>query len=350
MTLSSTQTATATLAGTLAAVEAALWASDMQKAMRLSAEAVAAGAVHPTLLSLTAISRMQAGDNQGALPLLLKARELAPNHVDLLNALGDCLTRLNRPREAVEAFDAALAIAPDARLHFGRALVLEDLSELDAARAGFEQVLKLNPAHSAALARLAVLAMQRGDAAGSRYLAQRALAIAPNDAVARIALATAALAHRDIATAEQAVFAMSQDENLGTVNRSIALGLAGDILDAQDRPAEAFAAYGQSKAILRDAYAPVMARNESVRAREARLADYFRRADPAAWRSEQTPPSQRHVFLVGFPRSGTTLLEQVLSDGFGYRLLRFGCRSRPPGGAAARRTGRLAPDVLEARR
>ena len=69
-------------------MEAALWASDMQKVMRISAEAVEAGAVHPTLLSLTAIARMQAGDNQGALPLLLQARELAPHHVDLLNALG----------------------------------------------------------------------------------------------------------------------------------------------------------------------------------------------------------------------------------------------------------------------
>ena len=42
--------------------------------------------------------------------------------------------------------------------HFSRALALEDLSELDAARAGFEQVLALNPAHSEALSRLAVLA------------------------------------------------------------------------------------------------------------------------------------------------------------------------------------------------
>src|SRR5271154_2123932 len=98
-------TSSEALAGTVSAVEAALWASDMAKAMRLSEEAVGAGAVHPTLLSLTALGRMQAGDNKGALPLLLRARELAPRHVDLLNALGICQARLGYLREAVEAFD-----------------------------------------------------------------------------------------------------------------------------------------------------------------------------------------------------------------------------------------------------
>jgi Flp pilus assembly protein TadD len=310
MALSSTEAGP--VAGTLAAVEAALWAADMASAMQLSEDAVAAGAVHPTLLSLTALKRMHAGDNQGALPLLLRAREMTPRHVDLLNALGECLTRLGRPREAVEAFDAALAIAPDARLHFGRAMALEDLSALDAARAGFEQALALNPALSEALARLAMLAVQRGDAVAARDLATRALAIDPRDAAARIALAQAALEQKDMLTAEQIVSALVQDRGLGAVNRAYALSLAGDILDAQDRTSEAFAAYAASKASQRDAYAPVLAGIEGVRARELRLADYFRRAP--AWRGNAPPQALRHVFLVGFPRSGTTLLEQVLAS------------------------------------
>ena len=215
------------LASTVSAVEAALWASDMASAMRLSEEAVGAGAVHPTLLSLTALKRMQGGDNEAALPLLLRARELAPRHADLLNALGTCLTRLERPREAVEAFDTALRIAPkEARLHLGRALALEDLGELDAARAGFEQVLALDPAASGALSRLAVLAVQRGDAGKARELATRALVIDPSDQVAAIAFAQGALEQKDIAAAEQALAALSRQRDLGPVNRAFALSLA----------------------------------------------------------------------------------------------------------------------------
>jgi Flp pilus assembly protein TadD len=308
-------TSSEALASTVSAVEAALWASDMARAMRLSEEAVGAGALHPTLLSLTALKHMQSGDNEGALPLLLRARELEPRHVDLLNALGNCQMRLGHPREAVEAFDAALTAAPhDPRLHLGRALALEDLSELDAARAGFEKVLALNPASSAALSRLAVLAVQRGDAAKARELAGRALSIDPLDAAAAIAFAQAALQQKDIPAAEQAVAALSRHEGLGSTNRAFALSLAGDVLDAQDRTAEAFVAYGQSKEILREAYAPRMAGLETMRAREIRLAEYFRRANVAAWRGATAPSERTHVFLVGFPRSGTTLLGQVLAS------------------------------------
>ena len=307
-------TDTAGLASTLSAVEAALWATDMARAMQLSEEAVGAGAVHPTLLSLTAIKRMHAGDNEGALPLLLRARELAPGHVDLLNALGECLTRLNRAREGVEAFDAAIAIAPDARLHFGRALALEELSELDAARADFEKVLALDPAHAEALARLALLAMQRGDAKAARDLAARSLAINPRGATARIANASAALEQKDLAFAEEQVVAMMRDPELGPINRAFGHSLAGDILDAQDKTAEAFNAYTASKSILRTFYAPVIGTFEGVRTREQRLAGYFRRADASLWRSAKKPQGRTHVFLVGFPRSGTTLLEQVLAS------------------------------------
>ncbi len=123
----------------------------------------------------------------------------------------------------------------------------------------------------------------------------------------------AALEEKDIALAERALAAISQRPNLGTINRAIAISLAGDVLDAQDRTAEAFAAYVQSKSILREAYAPRMEGLESVAAREQRLADYFAAADSNLWRSSAPQPQRRHVFLIGFPRSGTTLLEQVLA-------------------------------------
>jgi len=303
------------IAATLAQVEAALWAADLSKAMGLSDEAVARGASHPTLLGLAGLKRMHAGENQSALPLLQQAREQTPRHVDLLYALGECYARLDRPREAVEAFDAGLKIAPEARLYFARALALEDLRELDAARGAFEKAVALDPAQAEALARLALLAVQRGDTAVARDLAGRSLAIDPRQACARIALAHAALEQKDMATAEQQVSALVQDASLGAVNRAYALSLAGDILDAQDRLPEAFAAYAASKAVQRDAFAPRMAGVESVAMREQRLADYFRRADAQSWRSDaKTQTGARcHVFLVGFPRSGTTLLEQVLA-------------------------------------
>ena len=307
------QSGTTDIAATLAQVEAALWAADLPKAMGLSDEAVARGASHPTLLGLAGLKRMHAGDNRSALPLLQRAREQTPRHVDLLYALGECYARLDRPREAVEVFDAGLRVAPEARLHFARALALEDLRELDAARGAFEQAVALDPAQAEALARLALLAVQRGDTPAARDLAGRALAVNPRNASARIALAHAALEQKDMTLAEQQVSALVRDPSLGAVNRAYALSLAGDILDAQDRVPEAFAAYASAKAVQRDAFAPQMAGLESVSMREQRLADYFHRAAPSPWRTDGQAGARAHVFLVGFPRSGTTLLEQVLA-------------------------------------
>ena len=135
--------------------------------------------------------------------------------------------------------------------------------------------------------------------------------------LAAIAFAQGALQQKDIAAAEQMVAALSQNPDLGPVNRAFALSLAGDVLDTQDRVAEAFAVYAQSKQVLRDAYAPSMATFESVRAREIRLAEYFRRCGccgPGAVIPQSLHRSGIHVFLVGFPRSGTTLLGQVLAS------------------------------------
>lgn len=306
------------LAKYLDAVNAALRVSDMAGAMRISEEAVTAGAEHPTLLSLAGLRRMGAGADESALPLLLRAREMAPREVRVLDALGQCLTRLGRAREALLVFDAALRQAPtDARLHFNKAMALEDLSALDLARQEFERAVDLQPSHTKALARLAILAAQRGDAKTARDLAGRALQLNPREAVARLALAISALEQKDFAAAEVHVHKLLQDPNLGPINRALAHGLAGDILDGQDRPTEAFNAYACAKATLRAAYAPgYAAAGESALAREQRLADYFRRAAPDAWRAAATsrPELRTHVFLVGFPRSGTTLLEQVIAS------------------------------------
>ena len=305
---------------------------------------------------------MQAGDNHNALPLLQRARQQTPRHVDLLYALGECLTRLGRPREALEPFDTAIAIAPEARLHFARAMALEDLSELDGARAGFEQALALDPAQSEALSRLALLAVQRGDVGEARTLAERALAIDSKDAAARIALAGAALEQKEIATAEMAVSALVQDRTLGPVNRTFAFSLAGDILDMQDRTAEAFSAYAASKAIQRDAFLPSIEGVERVLARETRLAHYFRRIDQwpsaqaaAGWTAHTCLPGRlpalRHHLAgtgAGQPsarrRDGRASLPDRFRQGFFRRRCRFG----PAGGTVRCRVAALARSLLEA--
>jgi tetratricopeptide (TPR) repeat protein len=296
--------------------DAALRANDSARALRIADEATSQGLEHPNLLTLAAHRRMQMGENEAALTLLARARALAPRSVDVLNAQGICLTKLGRAREALAVFDAALRAAPGtAMIRFNKALAFEALNELDHAQRELEGVVTLMPKHYEALAWLATLASQRGDAKAARDTAAKALAINPRLHAATLALATVDVAEKEYQTALARLQPLLSDRDLTPVNRAVTQSLAGDALDGLGQTKDAFAAYTASQATLRNHYAPAYASGafENAAHRVARLTEYFRAADADTWRAQKTGGAGRvHAFLVGFPRSGTTLLETVL--------------------------------------
>jgi tetratricopeptide (TPR) repeat protein len=252
------------------------------------------------------------------LELALRARGLAPRSLDVLTALGMCQQRNGQFREAVETYDAALKVSPGTtHLRFNKACALEAMSEIAKASREFERVLDGEPRNAEALSHLANLAAQRGDAKTARDYATRALQVDPRQSAAILALATADVEDKKFEDALARVTPLLADTSL--VNRSIAQGLAGDALDGLDRAEEAFRAYAASKDTLKAFYQPVYgaAGTERALARVERLERFFETAPKEAWQAKDDAPQgpvKTHVFLVGFPRSGTTLLEQILAS------------------------------------
>ena len=296
-------------------VEAALRAGDMLRGMGLSERAVADGHEHPNLLTLAAHERLRLGDAEKALVYAQRARELSPHNVDVLNVVGLCLVRLGRAREALRVYDSALRQSPSALVHFSKACVLEDLSELAHAKNHFERAVALQPKYPEALARLATLAAQRGDSKRARDYANRALAFDPRQAAAALALAMADVDEKQFDAAALRLAALLRDPAQSPINRAIAQSLMGDCLDGSNLIAEAFAAYTQANTILRTHFANTFAApgTETALARVQRLTDFFRGHSFQPSEKGKSPVAT-HVFLVGFPRSGTTLLEQVLAS------------------------------------
>ncbi|WP_408590895.1 tetratricopeptide repeat-containing sulfotransferase family protein [Novosphingobium sp.] len=102
--------------------------------------------------------------------------------------------------------------------------------------------------------------------------------------------------------------------NLSPDQRAETLLLLGDALDGTGEYEAALAAAVAGKAILRQQFAPIAAQHEGEAARYRRLGAWFSAHDlPPADPACVPPAPARHVFLLGFPRSGTTLLEQVLA-------------------------------------
>jgi hypothetical protein len=82
--------------------------------------------------------------------------------------------------------------------------------------------------------------------------------------------------------------------------------------------AEAYIAYTASNQAMKSHFKQFYEApgTETALSRSRRIVRYFQNADAADWGREPRPqsPVPTHVFLLGFPRSGTTLLEQVLGN------------------------------------
>jgi tetratricopeptide (TPR) repeat protein len=305
----------------LRGAEAAVRAGDQARAMQLGEEATRRGIEHPNLLVLAAYRVLDRGAGDEALAMLTRARELAPRSVDVLNALGLTLAGLARQREAVAVYDAALRQLPGtAMLHFNKACALEDMSELTRARREFQRTLELQPGHVETLAHLANIAALRGDTKEAREFAAHALRRNPKQVAASLALALADIEEKKFDAALAHLKPLTGAANASVLNRSIAQGMAGDALDGLGRFSDAFMAYAASSATARELYRPIYESPgaEPAHKRVERLTSYFVAADPEHWRAQKgvaiESPVGTHVFLVGFPRSGTTLLEQVLAS------------------------------------
>jgi Tfp pilus assembly protein PilF len=302
-------------------VERLLRANDSANALLVAYEACVQGIEHAHLLVLAAHEALRRNERDRALAFAFRARELAPRNADVLNVVGVTLSANRRYREAVRAFDNALQQSPAAymvRYNKGQALVFAN--EFARARIELERVLDAQPQHAEALAHLAWLAVQRGDTKPARDYALRALRSDPQQPSAPLSLAAADLADGQYEAVLTRMQPLASDDNPSDTNRSIAQGLIGDAFDALGRTDDAFATYAASQATERARYKAVFdAPGAEAPARlVTRLTDYFRDTPVEPWRLQAGPGPRKfpktHAFLVGFPRSGTTMLEQVLAN------------------------------------
>jgi tetratricopeptide (TPR) repeat protein len=304
---------------TLQAVLQVVQGGDLPRAIAMAEAALEDGFEHPALLNLSALRLENEGRLPEALMRLHRARELAPRDVGALNALGLCLHRLERPLEALEVFDALIAEDPNlAFAHANRGAAQHATGRLDRAEESYRRALELAPGHVVALTGLASIASRRGAHDEAATLARAAIRQQPNLPDACMSLARAEVANGDDPAAEARLHDLLADPRVSPIEAADAWNLLGDILGGRGQADAAFAAYETCNALLRSAYAERFATGLSATEFARGMAGYFERARAADWArrpaAAATPYDPRsHVFLLGFPRSGTTLLEVALA-------------------------------------
>ncbi|HEX4198004.1 MAG TPA: sulfotransferase [Caulobacteraceae bacterium] len=227
--------------------------------------------------------------------------------------------RAGRGGEALALAEAAVAEGLQHPLPLQLvAMARQQQGRFDEARVLYRRVLDVDPARVEALFSLARLAVETGDWDEADTLAARLARLGADRPDAGWLAARIALGRGDLAAAEAGAARLAANAGLNPEQRAEALLLRAEALDGLGRTAEAFRDAVDGKAIQGRLHAGRAAGREAETDKLNRLAAWFRTTDPDAWRA--TPAAapiageaRTHVFLVGFPRSGTTLLEQLLA-------------------------------------
>ena len=303
-----------------ARIEEALAQGDIMRAATVAEIALAAGQSDPMVLNLAAWRREEAGDYSGAHALLKQALALAPGDVMVLGAIGAVLRKENRLQEALAVLDRVVAAEPrHSAAWLERGFTLEALRSEPEAMDSYSRALALDPNLAPALGKLADIAAKRGDRDSARSQAERALAIDPVNPAATFAMASIEIEAREGPQAAARLETLLKSA-LKPDDRTRALTLLGDALDRQDRCSEAFDAWDRAQSNFRDAYSAVLAPRPgrpSHRAFIEAIAAQVERSPPLAKLPAAEPAAGAaavHLFLLGYPRSGTTLVENILAS------------------------------------
>lgn len=242
-----------------------------------------------------------------------KAAALLPNSAEAQNNLGTVLVNTGKPDEAVAAYRKALAIRGDcAETRFNLGVALEELGRLEEATASYREAVALRPDYAEAhqnLMNLFEVTNRSGDLREAVAAAKQNCSGNP-----RIGLGEALLLKRngDYAAARAILEAASKppDDPAFLAARAYLLGELCDRLGDTEAAYRYFREGG-----LRRRDTPGARRVDGTRYlyRIGVLARRFTADWIAEWSYPESNDDRRDpVFLVGFPRSGTTLLDTVL--------------------------------------
>lgn len=249
-----------------------------------------------------------AGDASGAFEAYRLSAKLNPRVAAPYVGLARILTRNHQRSQAIACLERAIACEPQnpaIRVLIGRTLSLG--GQLSAALKQFETALALDPASEPAALGLAALHEDLGDRAAAATVYHRLLAQNPSHGEALAGLLGVAEGDALSAALTRATDQLPAAPPLDAGLIGYALGKA---FARKGRHGEAFKAWLAANTARRQTAGPFD--RAGFDARIDRLIEIFS-ADFFAARRGWGDPCARPVFIVGLPRSGTTLTEQILA-------------------------------------
>ena len=255
------------------------------------------------------------GQLEEAVASYMRALEIKPDFSEVYNNLGGALKELGQFDDAVICYRSALQIKPDfAQAHSNLGVVLRALGQHEAEVESYRRALEIDPACSEALLGMGQLYLARGEMAEAEDFFQRALKIKPDDLEIRLLLAQI----RKVKAGDENLAALLTAEE--TARRSglpmpykkaiylhFALGKSFDDLGDYDH---AFPHFIEGCKLKRatfeyDAEQTTQHFND--------IMEVFNPVTMARLKGGGDLSSVP-IFVLGMPRSGTTLVEQIIAS------------------------------------
>ena len=268
---------------------------------------LATSPTHPEVLRLLAGIQSLRGRHQDAIETMHRALVSRPADALYFNTLGTVLNAGNDLDGAIVAFRRSCELQPDlVSAWYNLGLMLIRSIQFDAAIEAFRHAVALNPEHIYARVQLADVLKADGRFEGAIDEYRRITDRHPGAGMAWWGLAdikTIALGDDDIERMQQALqlSSINEDDRIG-------LGFAlAKALEDKGRYAESLAQLAQTNQRARER------KKWDAAAFSQRLDGILRQitAAPAATVSELGNPV---IFIAGLPRSGSTLVEQILAS------------------------------------
>jgi len=251
------------------------------------------------------------GKSPEAIACYQKALALKPNLADAHNNLGNALQASGRLEEALTSFRRALELQPNyAEAHNNLGILHNELGEPDNAIAHYRRALELQPDFAEAHYNLGFLLSQLGQMEEAVTSFRKALALKPDYVQAYRGLLTIVKPTEagDLITAmETLYYAKGGITDEDRSNLGFVLGKAYEELKEFDK---SFAFIMEANRLKRRSlhYDTGIEQQFFNRIKQTFSEHFFASRQDVGFR-DTTP-----IFIVGMPRSGTTLVEQILAS------------------------------------
>jgi tetratricopeptide (TPR) repeat protein len=254
------------------------------------------------------------GERDEALKCYREATGMKPGFADAHSNLGLALMSLGRGEEAVASCREAVRLAPGiAQMHNNLGLALDNSGQSGEATANFRKAIELNarfvPAHSNLCETLE--RMSRLDELREAVAAMRANC--PGDDPRTLYRAgQLAFREKDNTAARDYLEAMP-DQGLPPAMQEGRLTLLGKICDKLGDFEAAFGYFSTANRLMKTMPAAANCDPARYRAQIAEMVASFGAAEAVEWtEGNESEARPAPVFMIGFPRSGTTLLDTIL--------------------------------------